>query len=127
MNVLLDTHTLLWFLNGDDLLSNKARRAIEDRRNSVFVSIASFWEIAIKLSLRKLEYEYGLTKMYQLIEENGFVILPITFDHTLLVSSLEFIHRDPFDRIITAQAINEKMTILTKDANIAQYKVKTIW
>ena len=127
MNVLLDTHALLWFLNGDDLLSAKARRVIEDKRNSAFVSIASLWEIAIKLSLRKLEYEFGLTKMYQLIEENGFVILPITFEHTLIVSSLEFIHRDPFDRIITAQAIKEKMAIMTKDLNIAQYKVKTIW
>ena len=127
MNVLLDTHTLLWFLNGDESLSARARTVIEDIRNQVFVSIASLWEISIKLSLGKLEYKFGLIKIAQLIEENGFLLLPITFDHTLIVSTLEFIHRDPFDRIITAQAIHEKMVILTKDSNIAQYKAKTSW
>jgi len=127
MNVLLDTHALLWFLNGDNELSEKSRKAIEEINNDKFISIVSLWEIAIKISLKKLEFKKGFKNIYRLIEENGFNILPISFEHTLIVSSLEFIHRDPFDRLLVAQAIHEKMIIITKDSNITKYRVKTLW
>jgi Uncharacterized protein conserved in bacteria len=127
MNVLLDTHALLWFLNGDNELSEKSRKAIEEINNDKFISIVSLWEIAIKISLKKLEFKKGFKNIYHLIEKNGFNILHISFEHTLIVSSLEFIHRDPFDRLLVAQAIHEKMIIITKDSNITKYHVKTLW
>lgn len=128
MNLLLDTHTLIWFLNGDkDAISKKARAVIEKRENVKFVSIASCWEIAIKLSLGKLRFEGTFSELKEEINNSGFIILPITFEHTLKLINLKFYHRDPFDRLLVAQAIEEEMIIITKDEFIPQYKVKTIW
>jgi PIN domain nuclease of toxin-antitoxin system len=118
MDLLLDTHSLIWFLNGDEKLSTKAKLAIEDSANSKIISIASIWEIAIKISLNKLRFPNGFKHLLDLIEDNGFDILPITFDHAIALSTLEFIHRDPFDRILIAQCLIEKLTIVTKDENI---------
>ena len=84
-------------------------------------------EIAIKISLGKLEFKKGFKKLLGLIEENGFDILPISFDHTLIVSNLEFIHRDPFDRIIIAQCKSENLVLITRDSNIKQYNIDTLW
>ncbi len=114
MNVLLDTHTLIWFLNGDERLSLKAKEAIESQENINIISIASIWEIAIKISLGKFEFRKGFKKFLELIEDNGFEILPISFEHALKVSSLEFIHRDPFDRLIISQAITDKLKIVNQ-------------
>jgi PIN domain nuclease of toxin-antitoxin system len=127
MNYLLDTHTLIWFLNGDERLSGKAKEAIENPDNEKFVSIASVWELAIKTSLGKFKFEKGFRKFLELIENNGFAILHISFDHALTLSSLEFIHRDPFDRLIISQAITNMLTILTRDEYIAKYKIVTLW
>ncbi len=127
MDVLLDTHTLIWFLNGDKKLSEKAKTTIEDQNNTKLVSIASVWEIAIKISLDKLRFTKGFKHLIGLIEENGFEILPISTDHAVNVSALEFIHRDPFDRLLVAQSINDSLAIITRDENIKKYKVSTIW
>jgi PIN domain nuclease of toxin-antitoxin system len=127
MDLLLDTHSLIWFLNGDEKLSIKAKNAIEDPNNSKIVSIASIWEIAIKISLDKFRFKKGLKHFLNMIEDNGFEILPITFEHALIVSTLEFIHRDPFDRLLIAQCLNDKLFIVTKDNNIKRYNIKTIW
>jgi PIN domain nuclease of toxin-antitoxin system len=127
MDILLDTHTLIWFLNGDKMLSSKAKNAIEDSSNYKIVSIASIWEIAIKISLNKLQFSKGFNYLLQLIDDNGFDILPITFEHVLELSSLEFIHRDPFDRLLVSQCITGKIAIVTKDENIKRYKIKAIW
>ncbi|MEI6821813.1 MAG: type II toxin-antitoxin system VapC family toxin [Bacteroidota bacterium] len=127
MNLLLDTHTLIWFLNGDEKLSNKAKSAIEDTKNSKIVSIASIWEIAIKLSIEKFKFTKGFKHFLDMVEDNGFEILPITFEHAIELSTLEFIHRDPFDRLLVSQCIVDKLIIITKDINIKRYKIKTIW
>lgn len=127
MNLLLDTHALIWFLNGDETLSDKAREAIEREGNQNFISIASIWEIAIKLSLGKIEIENGFNNFLKLIESNGFEILPISFPHLMILSELDFLHRDPFDRLIIAQAISEEMNIITKDEHICNYKCRTLW
>lgn len=127
MNYLLDTHTLIWFLNGDKQLSSKAKSIIEDTKNKKFVSIASFWEISIKLGLRKLEFDGDLKEIVDLAGNNGFVVLPISIKHTIEYEGLDFIHRDPFDRMLVVQAIIESFTILTQDENIPKYKVKTEW
>jgi PIN domain nuclease of toxin-antitoxin system len=127
VNLLLDTHSLIWFLNGDANLSNKAKSAIEDPANSKMVSIASVWEIAIKLSIGKFRFSKGLKHFLGLIEDNGFAILPITFEHAIELSTLEFNHRDPFDRLLVAQSIADKLAIVTIDENIKRYNIKTIW
>jgi PIN domain nuclease of toxin-antitoxin system len=127
MDLLLDTHSLIWFLNGDEKLSDKAKSAIEDTSNSKIVSIASIWEIAIKISLDKFRFPKGFKHFLDLVEDNGFEILPITFEHTIELTTLEYLHRDPFDRLLIAQCIADKLIIVTKDENIKRYSIKTIW
>ncbi|MBI3142001.1 MAG: type II toxin-antitoxin system VapC family toxin [Bacteroidetes bacterium] len=127
MNYILDTHTIIWFLNGDDKLSIKSKEIIENQDNYKFVSIASVWEIAIKISLDKFKFDKGLKKFLDLIDDNGFDLIPISFDHALAVSTLKFIHRDPFDRLIVSQAMVDNLTIITKDEHIVQYDIKSIW
>ena len=127
MNLLLDTHVLIWFLNGDNNLSKKAKSAIENSSNSKMISIVSIWEMAIKISLGKLKLPNGLNQFLELIEDNGFDILPITLKHTIELSTLEFIHRDPFDRLLIAQSKTDSLVLVTKDRFIKQYSVKTLW
>jgi PIN domain nuclease of toxin-antitoxin system len=127
MNYIVDTHTLIWFLNGDDKLSKRSREIIEDQDNSKFVSVATIWEIAIKISLDKFKFNKGFKEFLGLIEDNGFEIIHITPDHALQVSTLRFIHRDPFDRLIISQALTDDLTIITRDEYIEKYDVKTDW
>jgi PIN domain nuclease of toxin-antitoxin system len=127
MDLLLDTHSLIWFLNGDEKLSDKAKSMIEDPTNSKIVSIASIWEIAIKISLDKFRFPKGFKHFLDMVEDNGFEILPITFEHAIELSTLEFIHRDPFDRLLIAQCMADKLIIVTKDDNIKRYNIKIIW
>ncbi|MCX6579697.1 MAG: type II toxin-antitoxin system VapC family toxin [Candidatus Aminicenantes bacterium] len=127
MRLLLDTHTFIWFINGDKCLSVKARKEISKSSNSKFISIASIWEMAIKISLGKLKINYPFKEVFLQIQENGFEILPVIFEHTDLVSQLEFHHRDPFDRLLIAQAIWEKMIIISKDEKFCNYPVKVTW
>jgi PIN domain nuclease of toxin-antitoxin system len=127
MNILLDTHALLWFLNGEEKLPVRLRQMIESEENTKYLSIASVWEIGIKMSLGKLIYSNGLEKLVSLIIETGVLILPITTQNIITVSKLEFIHKDPFDRIIVAQAKDNNFQILTFDENISKYQVSTIW
>ena len=127
MDILLDTHTFIWFFNGDALLSKKALELIEDVNNVKYISIASIWEVAIKINLKKLFFDGNSNEIAQLIEQNGFHILQISIEHLVNYESLELIHRDPFDRILVAQSIAEVMTIITKDENIKIYNAKTEW
>lgn len=89
--------------------------------------MVSFWEIAIKLNLGKLEFEGGVQKLFDVATENGFEILPLEIDDTVIVSQLEFTHRYPFDRILIAQAINHKFAISSNDENIKKYKPQIFW
>lgn len=128
MNVLLDTHTLLWFISGDERTSQNARNIIESEATKLFVSIASLWEIAIKINIGKLELNIPFKKLEKEILKNNFQILPIEFKHTIQLSKLEHIHRDPFDRILISQALVENFTIITKDTAFSEYKgLKTSW
>jgi PIN domain nuclease of toxin-antitoxin system len=124
---LLDTHTLIWFLEGDKNLSDTIRETIENTNTIKFVSVVCLWEIAIKISLGKLEIKGGYSDILNLIEENGFELLPLHFEDTRTVSILPFIHKDPFDRMIVAQAQNNNLTVLTKDQYIPTYDVRTLW
>lgn len=124
---LLDTHTLIWYINGEPELSATARKAIEADNTINFVSIASLWEMAIKINLGKLELKTSFKQIGRQIEENGFEVLSVTFEDTLTVSTLPFHHRDPFDRIIIAQSFNNGLTLLSKDKNFDLYKAKVLW
>ena len=127
MNILLDTHAFLWFLGGNPELSERARTLIEDTQNEIYISIASFWEIAIKNSLGKLTLDVPFVELKTEAIKNSFQILPITFEDTLQLNTLPFHHRDPFDRIIISQAKENNLTLLSCDNNFAQYKVNLLW
>ena len=127
MRNLLDTHTLIWFLNGENELSSKARKSIEKKGAVNFVSIASLWEMAIKTSLGKLEMKTPFNKVAEQINDNGFQILPITFSDTLVLLSLPFHHKDPFDRIIISQSINNKLKIIRRDNCFEKYQIDLVW
>ncbi len=109
------------------ICQKKAKTTIENIDNTKLISIASIWEIAIKISLKKLKIPKGFKHLLDLIEENGFEILPISAEHTIIVSNLEFIHRDPFDRLLIAQSMNNGLAIVTRDNNIKKYNVPTVW
>ncbi len=127
MNLILDTHAFIWFVNADKNLTTKAREAIENPFNFSHISIASLWEMAIKISLGKLEIKYPFEQILPQIYENGFEILPITFEHISVISELEFHHKDPFDRLIIAQAMAERMMIISKDKLFDHYRVTRLW
>ncbi len=127
MNYLVDTHALLWFLSGSVKLPKKTRDTIKNLDNNCYVSIASIWEIAIKLSLKKLQLDIEFTRLSKVLSDNKIDILPLTFEHLVHLSALKFNHRDPFDRAIVCQSIAEKLTVITSDENIKSYPVKTFW
>lgn len=127
MDLLLDTHALIWFINGDKQLPNKSIQLIKNLDVRCHVSIASIWEIAIKLSLKKLELNDGFGEISKIMYRYEIEVLPITFDHLQKLLTLEFHHNDPFDRIIISQGLVEKLLIVTKDDNFSKYNVKTVW
>ena len=128
MRLLLDTHAFLWWAANSDKLSRKAHAAISDRANECFLSVVSAWEMAIKVSVGKLKLPDALDQFVpaQLVA-NGFVQLPMEFRHAVKVSTLTFHHRDPFDRLLIAQAIEENMHIVSADAMFKRYGVNRIW
>jgi PIN domain nuclease of toxin-antitoxin system len=128
MNLLLDTHTFLWFIAGDSNLSPKARSAIEDLSNNRYLSMASLWEIAIKVSIDKLTLDEPFeTLIPEQLAENSIELLDISLEHTVLISSMPFHHRDPFDRLIAAQAKIEQLTLVSVDTIFDTYGVNRLW
>ena len=127
MDLLLDTHAFLWFITGDKQLPEKIIKLMGNSDNKCFVSIASIWEIVIKLSLNKLEIIGGFETIEDFLDNNDFEILPVDFSHTKALLELEHLHNDPFDRMIISQAIAEKLVVVTKDRFFKDYKVKVIW
>ena len=123
MNLLLDTHVLLWWLDDNPTLLKKAKEAIADGGNMVFVSAATIWEIRIKHTLGKLKIPVNFRKV---LEEQAFEMLPITVDHAHLIGELPTHHRDPFDRMLIAQTLFEGFTLITRDSRFKRYKVPTI-
>ena len=126
MKYLLDTHALLWYLLDDRKLSAKAHHIIDTEE--CYYSRVSLWEIAIKQSLGKLQYKKTIPEIVQMCQDEEFDILPIEDNHFERLKTLEFIHNDPFDRLLIAQAQSNNVTIITKDSIISQYDdVRTIW
>jgi PIN domain nuclease of toxin-antitoxin system len=127
-DLLLDTHAVLWFFWDDPLLSSAAKQAIESADNRKLVSIASCWEIAIKSGLKKLHLgEPSRSFLMQELSRNNFELLAITFDHATLVEGLASHHRDPFDRLLVAQATAEQLPIVSADPIFEQYGVARVW
>lgn len=122
MRLLLDTHTLLWWLADRDLGSD-ARAAIADPLNDVFVSAATAWELSTKKALGKLRAPDDLTTQ---LETNAFTPLPISVDHAIAAGSLPRHHDDPFDRMLIAQASIEGLTVVTRDERFAAYGVRLL-
>lgn len=128
MNALLDTHSLLWYYLNDPQLSSLAEKTIEDPATRIFISPACHWEIAIKLSTGKYSLHVSFPQFIQeAIYDNGFTMLPIEPRHTAELIALPFHHRDPFDRLLIAQALVEKMAIVSVDSVFDSYPVHRIW
>ncbi|MGH7814571.1 MAG: type II toxin-antitoxin system VapC family toxin [Candidatus Binataceae bacterium] len=144
MRVLLDTHAFLWWIADHPRLSPRARELISAGSNEVFFSVASAWEIAIKSGLGRIpvpagtgrfvvgkievDVKMGISWMIRgEIEANGFEVLPVLLNHALHVRILPHHHRDPFDRMLVAQAQLEKLPIVTADRQIARYEVEVLW
>ena len=125
--ILIDTHTLIWFLEGDSQISPVAVSTIENNPGTTFVSIASLWEIGIKSSLGKLDINLTFQGMVQEISKNAIAILPISESDIAAIITLPFHHRDPFDRIIIAQSQNNNFPIVSKDPHFKTYGVQLIW
>jgi len=131
MKYLIDTHVFLWFNEGVDALSEQAKQLITDKNNEIFVSIATLWEISIKMAIGKLEIVGEYELIIEDITENEMAILPINFAHTVMQNKLPLFHRDPFDRIIASQAIVENMDLISKDEIFDDYLsgegIRRIW
>ena len=123
---LLDTHTLLWFLNDDPFLPEMTKELI-GTSEKVYVSIATFWELAIKNSIGKLILSDSISRIMEICKEKEMILLPIKDTHLDVLSTLPHIHRDPFDRLLICQAKAERMTLITVDEYIVKYDVKTAW
>ena len=126
MDVLIDTQSFIWFFEGSLRLPASVRLFME-KSDSLIVSIASFWEITIKTSLGKLVVPENIAGLMDKALSKGFEILPIQREHLITLATLDLIHRDPFDRIIIAQAIAENIPLVSSDDIFQQYPVNRIW
>jgi len=127
-NILLDTHTVLYWINKYEKLSDLAKITLEDEEIILYLSLASFWEIAIKTSNGKLsELHGGITEFLYRIQHIPVSVIPINLSYIKALEKLPKIHKDPFDRIIITTAQTENMPILTSDQKIHEYQVETIW
>ena len=128
MNLLLDTHAFLWFMEGSERISKRAREAIEGASGVRVLSVASAWEMAIKASLGKLALAKPLGELLPpLLADAGIELLPIEMADIARVATLPFHHRDPFDRMLAAQALERELTIVSIDEAFDQYGVMRLW
>jgi PIN domain nuclease of toxin-antitoxin system len=129
VNLLLDAHCLVWFRTGNEQLSGVVREAMESETTGLVVSIASFWELSLKESLGRLRLEGGVDGLYREWIVSGVAdLLPIEWRHLSLLGSLPWLYRDPFDRLLIAQAMGDELTLATADVTVKGYPgVKTIW
>ncbi len=121
MKLLLDTHLLLWAAGQPSRLSASARKLLNDPRNELLFSAASLWEIAIKKTLGREDFRVEPRLLRRGLLDNGYTELPISSEHAVSIDSLPLLHKDPFDRMLLAQALHEGVTLLTSDAQLARY------
>ncbi|MEQ9550436.1 MAG: type II toxin-antitoxin system VapC family toxin [Coleofasciculus sp. G3-WIS-01] len=126
MNYIIDTHILIWFVEGNTKLSQQAQKLIANPANNIYVSQASLWEMTIKISISKLSLSISLSELELLLINNQFQILDTKFSHYEVLQHLPFHHQDPFDRLIIAQAKAEDYIIVTNDNRFKLYNVKLV-
>lgn len=128
MRLLLDTHTLLWWLTDDPRLPDAVRQALTDEANEIFVSAASAWEIATKQRLGRLDGVPEASRRFaELVAADGFLHLPVTYLHSLRAGGYDVAHRDPFDRMLAAQSEIEALILVTRDPAFAVFGTRTLW
>ncbi len=128
MRLLLDTHAFLWWIADDTRLSGRARELIADSANDVYFSVASGWEIVVKAGLRRVLLPDDPDRFIsEQLSVNAFQVLPVHLRHALRIYTLPDLHRDPFDRMLVAQAVSEEMAVLSADPQIARYPVEVVW
>ena len=128
MKLLLDTHAFIWFVDGNPKLSNAARTAIDDIENRVYLSVASVWELAILVSLKRLTLQRTVSEYVTLYtDRNAIDLLPVTIDHIEVIVHLPFHHRDPFDRLLIAQAKFHDLHLVSADRTFKQYDINELW
>jgi PIN domain nuclease of toxin-antitoxin system len=127
MSYLLDTHTLIWWATTPESLSPRVRAILEDENLPSVISVANIWELHLKLRTGKLKLSLSLEELVARFDNLGVQYLPITTPHVIELQNIPEHHRNPFDRILIAQAIVEQMTLLSKDSIFAQYPVKVVW
>ncbi|MEM6597908.1 MAG: type II toxin-antitoxin system VapC family toxin [Cyanobacteria bacterium P01_C01_bin.69] len=128
MRLLLDTHSFLWFIQGNKNLSPRAIALIEDPENQKLISTASLWEIAIKVSIGKLEIEMSMTDLVkEQVIGNTFDVLSIAPEHLNVLTALPFHHKDPFDRLIISQSMAESIPVISRDKVFKEYPAQQVW
>jgi PIN domain nuclease of toxin-antitoxin system len=127
VRLLADTHAMLWFVGNDPHLSPGARAAMADPANTVSVSVASFWEVAVKVSIGKLTLPVPLQEIITAVAGYGMAVEEVLPSHTVALAALPFHHKDPFDRLMIAQATWEKLPIISADATFDDYGVARLW
>ena len=126
MKLLFDTHVLLWAAANPQRISRKVRTLIEKRENALVFSVASIWEIVIKRTLGRGDFRVDPQRLRRRLIENGYDELPIGGEHVLRVATLPALHRDPFDRLLVAQAMHEGLVLVTADRTLAQYPASIV-
>jgi PIN domain nuclease of toxin-antitoxin system len=128
MKLLLDTHVFIWMESQPAKLSSKAQTALEDESNSLLLSVASVWEMQIKVQLGKLKFTFPLQQVIAAQQEvNGIEVLPIQLMHTFALDNLPLHHKDPFDRMLLVQAQVENAVLVSQDSLFSQYPVQILW
>ena len=122
MKLLLDTHLLIWAADSIERVPADARALMADQDNELLFSVASIWEVAIKSGLNRPDFQVDARMLRRGLVDNGYCELPILSEHVVAIDALPFIHKDPFDRLLIAQAMVEGITLLTDDATVAQYQ-----
>lgn len=127
VNLLVDTHALIWFVSGDRRLGRAARAAMEHEQAHLHISAATLWEMAIKAARKRLELPYPVARYLADRIDEGYFVLPVDGVHAAAVEHLPFHHRDPFDRLLVAQALSERLPVVTRDRVFKKYGVDVIW
>ncbi len=127
MRYLIDTHVLIWYLNGDGALPEKHAALMRDPQNKLFLSMVSIWELTIKMSLKKLECSKNIAEIEEYLLSKDYEIINISFAHLKALFELPKFHGDPFDRLLIAQALTENLSILSADGHFKDYAVNVVW
>jgi PIN domain nuclease of toxin-antitoxin system len=127
MQFLIDTHVLIWYLNGDPSLPEKYIELMYNPPNKLMISLVSIWELTIKMSLNKIQFEKPPKEIEKYISSKDYEVLNLKFDHFNTLNTLPHHHNDPFDRLLISQAITENLTIISADRHFAAYPANVIW